>query len=574
MGASSSKSFSVNKAMSTPAPIENARCYSSDMDDRDYIEQVVCKVDDLKDNEMKTFELGDAGSVLVVKQKGEFSALGTKCSHFGAPLVAGALGDGRIRCQWHGACFNIKTGDIEDFPGFESLPCYQVTVEKDGGVRVRAKKSLLKANKQFKNTVPVPQSLQDKSTVVIVGGGPSGATCAETLRQEGYNGRLVMVAKENYLPYDRIMLSKRGFANDPAQLQFRSQEFYDESKIEVLKGNAAVSVDTENKKVKLSNSESINYTALYLATGATPRQLDIPGKDLKNIFTLRDIQDAAGIAGALGSDKNKELVVLGLSFVGLEAAATGLNMAKKVTAVGPTSLPLENIFGKEIGEGLLNLYRGKGVNFIFENTIVSCEGENGILKSVTLKDGFILPADVLVIGIGSTFNTEFLKDSGVNLHPDGSIPVNNRLQTNVPDVFAGGDIAYAPVFAVDDKPAAIGHIGLSQYHGRIAALNILKKDVPLKTVPYFWTFIFGESIRYTGHGKYSNLVIDGDPSSLEFVIYYLDKNDRVISVASSKRDPVVSQFAEFTAQGNVLYKKDLNKDIYGWLKVTRAVAAC
>lgn len=102
-----------------------------------YVESIVCREDDLKDNEMKVFDIGEEGKVLLVKQKGEFSAVGTTCTHYGAPLVSGALGDGRIRCPWHGACFNIKTGDIEDFPGFDSLPCYQVTVTEKGEVKVR-----------------------------------------------------------------------------------------------------------------------------------------------------------------------------------------------------------------------------------------------------------------------------------------------------------------------------------------------------------------------------------------------------------------------------------------------------
>lgn len=101
-----------------------------------YVEAVVCNEKDLKDNEMKVFDIGEDGKVLLVKQKGEFNAIGTKCTHYGAPLVNGALGDGRVRCPWHGACFNIKTGDIEDFPGFDSLPCYQVTVTEKGEVKV------------------------------------------------------------------------------------------------------------------------------------------------------------------------------------------------------------------------------------------------------------------------------------------------------------------------------------------------------------------------------------------------------------------------------------------------------
>lgn len=155
--------------------------------DSEYVEGVVCHKDDLADNQMKQFELGDAGKVLVVKSKdGEISALGTKCTHYGAPLAMGALNDNRVRCQWHGACFNIKTGDIEDFPGQDSLPCYQVTVADDGQVKVRAKRTELETNKRTK---PMVKRINgDSRTFVIIGGGPSGAICAETLRQEGFTG--------------------------------------------------------------------------------------------------------------------------------------------------------------------------------------------------------------------------------------------------------------------------------------------------------------------------------------------------------------------------------------------------
>lgn len=155
--------------------------------DSEYVEGVVCHRDDLAENQMKQFELGDAGKVLVVKSKdGEISAIGTKCSHYGAPLAMGALSDNRVRCQWHGACFNIKTGDIEDFPGQDSLPCYQVTIADNGQVKVRAKRTELETNKRTKKMVKRING--DARTFVIIGGGPSGAICAETLRQEGFTG--------------------------------------------------------------------------------------------------------------------------------------------------------------------------------------------------------------------------------------------------------------------------------------------------------------------------------------------------------------------------------------------------
>ncbi|KAG6463681.1 hypothetical protein O3G_MSEX014010 [Manduca sexta] len=529
-----------------------------------YVESVVCKENDLKDNEMKVFDIGDHGKVLLVKQKGEFNALGTKCTHYGAPLVSGALADGRVRCQWHGACFNIKTGDIEDFPGFDSLPCYQVTVTEKGEVKVRAKISDLKSNKRIKDMGIV--SPCDDSVVVVVGGGPSGATCAETLRSEGFKGRIIVVAKEPHLPYDRIKVSKIGVVTEIEKLQVRSQDYYTDANIEILKGVEATKVEANDRLVHLSNGTKLRYSALYLATGCKPRVPNIPGIDLKNIFTVRNFEDAINILTTLGSDKDKDVVVLGLSFIGLETAASCNDKAKSMTVVGKDKAPLGQIFGQEIGHSLKILFEDKGVKFHFETTITKCNGENGVIKSVELANGTVLPADMLILGVGSTFNTDFLNDSAINMEANGAVTVNDKLETNVKHVFAGGDIAYAPVAAYGNKHMSIGHVGLSQYHGRIAALNILKKETPLRTVPYFWTMLFGKSIRYAGCGRPASSMIDGNVDELKFVIFFFDESDKVISVASCMRDPVVSQFAEFLYQGKSLYKKDLKDDPFAWTK--------
>lgn len=563
MGTFFSKSYSPNCQDKTPAgrPGTISRMESTSQ----YIEAVVCNQNDLKDNEMKVFEVGDEGRVLLVKQKGEFSAVGTKCTHYGAPLVNGALGDGRIRCPWHGACFNLKTGDIEDFPGFDSLPCYQVTVGEKGEVKVRAKTSDLKSNKRIKD-MGVVCTCEGSSSVVIVGGGPSGATCAETLRSEGYKGRITIVAKENCLPYDRIKVSKIGTVTEFEKLQARTPEYYEGANIEILKGIEAVSVDAEEKHVRLSNGKSLKYSHLYLATGSKPRTPEIKGINATNVYTVRDFADAMNILTAIGSGKDKDVVVLGASFIGLESAASCVDKAKSMTLIGKYGAPLEHVFGKDIAESIQKLIESKGVKYISNATIEECISENGILKSVALSNGTTLTADVLILGVGTTFYTDFLKGSGIDMEADGGVKVNNKLETNVKSIYAGGDIAKAPVFAHGSKSINIGHVGLAQYHGRIAALNIAKKETELRTVPYFWTALFGKSIRYAGHGRHSSILVDGDIAELKFVIFFFDDSDKVIAVASCQRDPVVSQFAELLYQGKPLYKKDLKDDRFAWTK--------
>ncbi|XP_075983896.1 apoptosis-inducing factor 3 isoform X2 [Anticarsia gemmatalis] len=564
MGSSNSRSYTPNSGQ-CGGNGENRGTISRMESTNNYVESVVCNENELKENEMKVFDIGEDGRVLVVKQKGEISAIGTKCTHYGAPLATGALGDGRVRCPWHGACFNIKTGDIEDFPGFDSLPCYQVTVSEKGEVKVRAKISDLKSNKRIKD-VNIAGAC-DGSVVVIVGGGPSGATCAETLRSEGFKGRITLVAKENYLPYDRIKVSKIGTVTDIEKLQARTQQYYQDSNIEVLKGVEASKVDTNEKIVTLSDGNKLRYSALYVATGSSPRVPDIPGINLKNIFTVRNFDDSVNILNSLGSNKDKNVVVLGLSFIGLEIASSCNDKAKSMTVVGKDTAPLGLIFGNQIGQSLQKLFEDKGVKFQFKTTITKCNGDNGAIQSVELENGTTLPADILILGVGATFNTNFLKDTGIQLEPNGAVSVDDKLETNVKHVYAGGDIACAPVFAMNNKPMSIGHIGLAQYHGRVAALNILKKETPVKTVPFFWTMLFGKSIRYAGCGKPASTQVEGDVDALKFVIFFFDESDKVIAVASCMRDPVVAQFAEYTHQGKTLHKRDLKDDPFAWTKI-------
>lgn len=405
-----------------------------------------------------------------------------------------------------------------------------------------------------------------ESSVVIVGGGPSGATCAETLRSEGFKGPITLVAKENYLPYDRIKVSKIGTATDIEKLQARSLEYYKNASIDILKGVEVTKVISDAQTVELSNGSKLPYGALYIATGSKPRIPGIPGINLKNIFTVRDFDDSVNILKTLGTEKDKDVVVLGLSFIGLESASSCVSKAKSMTVVGTDTYPLGKTFGEEIGQSLQKLFEENGVMFHFETTITKCNGESGVIKSVELANGKTLPADMLILGVGTTFYTDFLRDSNIELNPNGSVIVNDKLQTNIKNVFAGGDIAFAPVYAFGNTPMAIGHVGLAQYHGSIAAKNILNKDVPLRTVPYFWTMLFGKSIRYAGCGKSSSFQIEGDVKALKFVIFFFDETEKVISVASCMRDPVVSQFAELLYQGKSLHKNDLKDDPFAWTK--------
>lgn len=530
----------------------------------DYIEDVVCKETDINENEMKLLPLGDAGKkILLIKQKGQLHAIGTKCTHYGALLHTGALGDGRIRCPWHGACFNIKTGDIEDYPGLDSLPCYKVNVDETGLVHVKASHKDLDLNRRLKKMCEV--DARNETTVVIVGGGPAAATCAESLRQEDFTGKIIMICKENVLPYDRVKVSKVLDFN-VEQAALRPQSFYNDHNIQVKLGVEASGLNTNENFVVLSNNDKLIYNYLFICTGSKARMLDVPGKDLSNIYVVRNYTDSHDIHSKLSTTKH--IIICGLGFIGMEVAAYCVDKCASVTIVGKGTVPLQTVFGTEIGNRIKQEFEEKGVKFIFENSIaqfVAKEDNANTIGSVILTNGTVLPADVAIIGIGTTFYTDWMKDSPIDMLQDGSVRANKYLKTNIENVYVGGDVAYAPLFNSHSSSAAIGHYPLAHYHGKIAALNICAKSTELNSVPFFWTTLFGKSYRYAGYGKPDKVKIYGSLENLELFAYYI-KDGKVIAMSSVAADPVVSDFANFLYEGNSLTEEMIDKNPFGWIR--------
>lgn len=533
----------------------------------DYIEADVCTVTEIGENEMKQFEIGDTSKVLVVKQNGVISALGPKCSHSGALLSLGALSNGRIRCPSHGACFNIRTGDIEDFPGIDSIPCYKVTIA-NGNVRVRAKRSELQTNRRIK--AMVQRDMTNATTYLIIGAGPSGGVCAETLRQEGFTGRIILAGKEMALPYDRCKCSK-AMDLPLSKLEFRSKDFYTKHDIDVLIGHEAFKVDTATKTVDFrriddDQIERVKYDKLYIATGSRAQKPPIRGVDLKNVVTVRDYSDSAFIMEQISPEKH--VVCVGLSFTGLETAAYLSNKVAKVTVIGRDSVPFRHSFGPEIGQRITQLFEANGVEMRMQTTIKRCIDSDGVLSGVELSDGTEIKCDICIMGTGSTLNTEFLQGSGVSVNENGSIDTTAFLETNVPGVYVGGDIANAPVYSIDNQLATIGHYPLAHYHGFVAAKNMADNRTELKAVPYFWTMLFGKSFRYAGYGMAHETRIIGSLEDLKFVAIFLNENGYVCGMASCQRDPIVSQFAELQSQGKTLHKLQLdltaNEEPFAW----------
>ncbi|XP_072013817.1 apoptosis-inducing factor 3-like [Amphiura filiformis] len=522
------------------------------------VEAVVCKVEDMKDGEMKEVEIGK-GKALLVKEFGEFSAIGHKCTHYGAPLVKGVLCNGRVRCPWHGACFNTKTGDIEDFPGLDSSPAFEVKVDGDN-VIVKANSKDLESHKRIKTMAC--HSPEEEKTILIVGGGAAAALCAETLRQEGFKGCVILATKEVNLPYDRTKLSK-ALESTGESLALRKPDFYSVYDIDVRTEMEAKSVDTGMHTVTFTNEQSINYDQLLVATGGTPRKLDIPGSDLKNICLLRTPEDGKTMAEV---GKGKDVVIIGSSFIGMEVATYFQGKATSVSIVGRGSVPYGASLGEEVGKALQKLMEGKGIKFYMNANTAEFKGEDGQVTSVVLQDGQSLPAGLCVLGIGVVPATGFLEDSGLVLNNKKAVTVDKFMRTNKPNVFAAGDIADFPLCCIGEERVNIGHWQMASQHGRIAALNMLGLEVEVESVPYFWTSLFGKSVRYAGYcAGFEEVVIKGNLDELKFVAYYI-KDGKVTAVASMSSDPIVSQFAELLASGKDLAKSEIESDEPDWPK--------
>ncbi|XP_028400310.1 apoptosis-inducing factor 3-like isoform X2 [Dendronephthya gigantea] len=529
------------------------------------VETVACKVDDMKDGEMRQIDIGDGGHALLVRENGAYTAVGYKCTHYGAPLIKGSLMNGRVRCPWHGACFNTTTGDIEDFPGLDSIPKFETQIV-DGNVIVRANPEDLKSHKKVAKMCQ-PSPGEDARTFLLIGGGPSSLECAETLRKNNFKGKIVIATTEDVLPYDRPMLSKM-LQKKGSEIALRSKEFLDKYCIEVELEKEASKLDAEKKEVTYEDGSTMKYDKLFIGTGGTPRVMDAPGGDLQNVCYLRSPNNANAIAAAC---KDKKLVVIGTSFIGLEVAAFGIGKggATSVDVIGQSPTPFAKVFGPEIGARFTQMHMEKGVKFHFNTSVQEFKGSGGKLDKVLLKNGEILNADVCVIGIGVNASTGFAKDCGVETTRNGSIVVDKFLKAR-DDIYVGGDIASFPLKMLGGKHVTIGHWQLSHAHGRAAALNMLGKNQEIDTVPFFWTMQYGKSIRYAGHAaEFDEVIIEGSVEELAFVAYYIKGKD-VLAVATVGRDPIAAHAANHLYNGTMPSADEIRTDPARW---HRAVSA-
>jgi NADPH-dependent 2,4-dienoyl-CoA reductase/sulfur reductase-like enzyme/nitrite reductase/ring-hydroxylating ferredoxin subunit len=466
--------------------------------------------------------LGHAGGepVLLARRGEDVFAVAATCTHYGGPLAEGLLVGDTVRCPWHHACFSLRSGEAIRPPALDPIACWR-TEHRDGIVYVREKRK----------PAPSPASLSaagGPKSIVIVGGGGAGNCAAETLRHEGYTGRITILSADSSGPYDRPNLSKDYLAGKAAEewVPLRSPEFYREHGIELRLDVRVTAIDPVGREVQLADQSRHPYDALLIATGAEPVRLDVPGGGLTHVHYLRSLADSRAIVASAKS--GQRAVIIGASFIGLEVAASLRARDLGVYVVAPDAIPMESVVGQEIGRLVRKIHEEHGVHFHLGTTAASLD-ETG----VTLKTGERLAADLVVVGIGVKPTIELAEKAGLAV--DRGIVVNQYLETSVPGIFAAGDIARWPDPHTGER-IRVEHWVVAQRQGQTAARNILGRQERFDAVPFFWSVHYDVSILYVGHAeKWDKVEIDGQIEAKDCRVTYRHDN-RVLAVATIGRD--------------------------------------
>ncbi|MCJ1436208.1 hypothetical protein MMC27_005586 [Xylographa pallens] len=520
---------------------------------------------DLKNGEKREVEVDgiEGGKVLLAKMNDKTHAMSANCTHYGAPLKNGVLTpDGRLTCPWHGACFNLATGDVEDAPALDPLAKFDI-LEKNGSVYIKGEEATIKASRRSLNHKCSPQGPEK---VVIVGGGSGTMGTIQALRENGYKSPITIISREPYLPIDRTKLSK-ALMKDVSKLLLRPEDYYTSAGIEKVT-DEVTSVDFSKKAVSTKSGKSYPYTKLVLASGGTPKKLPLPGfKELNKIFVLRTIQDVEAILSAVGDGK-KKIVIIGSSFIGMEVGNT-LSKENDVTIVGMEKQPMERVMGEEVGKIFRGLIEKNGVKFRMEAGVdkaTPSKSKSEDVGAIHLKDGTVLDADLVVLGVGVAPATEYLKESGnVKLMDDGSLKCNELFEVEgLKDVYAIGDISTYPYHGPGGNGSLtrIEHWDVAQNAGRSVGLHIAQPtSKPKSFIPVFWSAL-GSQLRYCGNtvNGWDDLVLKGQPDEGKFAAYYA-KGDEVVAVASMQMDPIMTKCAELMRRGKMASKSELQNGV-------------
>lgn len=367
-------------------------------------------------------------------------------------------------------------------------------------------------------------------TFVIVGAGLAGAKAAETLRSEGFTGRVILIGDERDHPYERPPLSK-GYLNGSAERDsvfVQQPGWYAEHDVELHLGQPVVQLDKDARSVTLGDGTTLPYDKLLLATGAEPRRLDIPGTDLAGVHHLRRLAHSdrlkSTLAG-LGRD-NGHLVIAGAGWIGLEVAAAARGYGAEVTIVEPDPTPLYRVLGPELGAVFTDLHTEHGVRFHFGAKLTEITGQDGMVLAAVTDDGQEHPAHDVLAAIGAAPRTALAEAAGLAMaarEEGGGVAVDASLRTSDPHIFAAGDIANAEHPLLGHR-VRVEHWANALNGGPAAARAMLGQDVSYDRVPYFFSDQYDLGMEYSGHaapGTYDQVVCRGDVGKRQFIAFWL-----------------------------------------------------
>jgi apoptosis-inducing factor 3 len=508
------------------------------------MEERVAGTRDLRDGEMMAVLVGGK-KVLLARIDGSFYATAARCPHWGGPLPEGTLNRPRLLCPWHKATYDVRNGDLLEPPSLDGIAAFRVRID---GEDVLVDRSEEPRGRTMPMYACDPE--RDPRVVAIIGAGAAAAAAAEALRQLFFIGRIVMIAPEDVWPYDRPNLSKDFLAGEleAKWLPLRSPEFYEEHTIERRVGRVT-GLDTVTRTLTFEDGGAMTPDAVLVASGARPRRLPVPAADLPGVFTLRSQEDAETLVTA--AEAAERAVVIGASFIGMEVAASLVHRGLHVTVVGPETTPFERILGSEVGAVVQAHHAEHGTAFALGRGVTRIVGD-GAARAIELDDGTTLDADLVVVGIGVQPVTEFVR--GVELDPDGGLPVDERLRV-APGVWAAGDVArYREPHTGSD--VRIEHWRLAEQHGRAAAADMAGSGEPFTGVPFFWTQHFDLELGYAGAGRdWEEVQLVGDPGALDFTAFY-SRAGRLVAACGTQRDEI-GAFVELMREGRLPAPEEL-----------------
>jgi len=490
----------------------------------------VASLADLRQDRGIEVEAGER-KILLVRHGEEVRAYQAECPHAGAPLADGAVCNGHLICPWHKAEFAISDGHLCEPPALDALTRYPLQIVDD---QIHVDDQAMQTQRTL-----LPD---DPRCFIVIGAGAAGTAAACALREKGFNGRLLLMDRETTPGYDRTALSKFVLSADMGPDDtppLREDAFYAENRIERIQGEV-MKLDVVNKRLTLADGRRFDYDAALITTGGEPRALPLLGADLAQVLTLRSRDDAKKILTA--ATPGKQALIVGDSFIGLEAASALRKHGVNVTVLARHEVPFAAQLGERIGKAIRSLHEQNGVLFRTHVDVSRFESDadsqDRNLKIAVLNNGERLPVDLALIGIGVTPSTQFI--DGLELEKDGSLAVDSGMKAGK-DLWAAGDIA---TFPINGQPQRIEHWRLAQQHARIAASNMLGEDKHYTDVPFFWTFHFGKRLDYLGHAdEWDEIVYLGEPETFEFLAL-ICKQGVVAAVVGCQHERELALLAE------------------------------